>query len=239
MRHYFRICPFTKPVRGWIVQQIVKLSVWKVIDARFDVFLNVDSECVFMKPFNPEMLFNDEGALGIYRKKMNEEFGGNLMKAHRQFCSSAKRLLGLNEAIDEIEKYYYIASVVAFKRTTLMEICNEIGRNHWSHNYQIALMNTYRFSEYFLYSNYVYHKLKLKGHFELKNDCFSMLRYSSFSQREKLTGEIKRNLSKEHVKGIWFQKNGTRHRHEQGMIAFSELEQMIHEIWGETNISKT
>ena len=238
MKHHFRINPFTIPVRGWIVQQIVKLSVWKAIDTRFDVFLNVDSECVFMKPFNPDVLLNKDGELGIYRKKMNWESGKSLLQAHRQFCSSAKRLLGLKNTVEEIEKYYYIAPVVAFRRDTLMEVCNEIGRNHWSRNYQIALMNTYRFSEYFLYSNYVYHKLGLKAHFELRDNFFSMLKYSSFTQIEKLKDEIKRILSEEYVQGIWFQKKGTRHRHEQGVTAFPELKQIVSEVWNEVDTVK-
>lgn len=238
MRHYFRISPFTMPVRGWIVQQIVKLSVWKVIDARFDVFLNVDSECVFMKPFNPNVLLNGKGELGIYREEMNRKSGKSLLQAHKQFCVSAKKLLGLDEIVEEIEKYFCIASVVAFRRDTLMEVCDEIGKNHWSRNYQMALMNTYRFSEYFLYANYVYHKSKLKGHFELKDDYFSMLKYSSFVQTERLKDEIERILSKEHVQGIWFQKKGTRHRHERGVIAFPELKQIISEVWNEVDTVK-
>lgn len=237
-RHHFRISPFTIPARGWIVQQIVKLSVWKVIDARFDVFLNVDSECIFLKPFNPNVLLNGKGELGIYREEMNRESGKSLLQAHKQFCVSAKRLLGLNETIEELEMYFYIASVVAFRRDTLMEVCHEIGWHHWSRNYQMALMNTYRFSEYFLYANYVYHKSKMKGHFELKDDHFSMLKYSSFVQTERLKDEIERILSKEYVIGIWFQKKGTRHRHEQGIITFPQLKHVIHEMWDEANNTK-
>lgn len=232
MGHYFRISPFTMPVRGWIVQQIVKLSVWKVIDARFDVFLNMDSECVFMKPFNPDIMLNEKGELGIYREKMNR--GGrqeSLLQAHRQFCAAAKRLLGLDEMVEEIEKYYYIASIVAFRRDTLIDVCNEIGRHHWSRNYRIALMNTYRFSEYFLYANYVYHKSELKGHFELPEDYFSMLKYSDFVSTERLKDEIGVIMSEAYTYGIWFQKKGTRHRHEQGAITFPELKQIIYELW--------
>lgn len=231
MRHYFRIGLFTMPVRGWIVQQIVKLSVWKAIDARFDIFLNVDSECVFMKPFNPNVLLNEKGKLGIYREKMNRKGGRqeSLLQAHKQFCGAAKRLLGLNETVEEIGKYYYIASVVAFRRDTLMDVCSEIGKHHWSRNYQIALMNTYRFSEYFLYANYVYHKSELKGHFELKKDYFLMLKYPNFVSKEKLKEEIDHVRSMHY--GIWFQKKGTRHRHEQSAITFPDLKQIIYELW--------
>lgn len=230
MKHYFRISPFTMPVRGWIIQQIVKLSVWSVIDARVDVYLNVDSECVFMKPFDPSVVLNG-GELGIYREKMNWESNEDIIRAHEQFCSSAKRLLGLEKPVKEIGEYYYIAPVVAFRRDTLMDLCNEIGKRHWSRNYKIALMNTYRFSEYFLYSNYVYHKLGLKGHFELKDNYFSMLKYSFFDRTEELKEKIGQTVAKSGVQGIWFQKNGTRHRHEKGAIAFSQLREIIYEMW--------
>jgi len=64
--HHFRISPFTIPVREWIIQQIVKLSVWEVIDSSYEIFFNVDSETVFMKPFSLDS-FLKEGRLGIFR----------------------------------------------------------------------------------------------------------------------------------------------------------------------------
>lgn len=238
MRHYFRISPFTIPVRGWIIQQIVKLSVWEVIDTQFDVYLNVDSECVFMRSFDSNVLLNEKGELGIYREKMHWEGNEDTLQAHRQFCSSAKRLLGLEEPLEKIEEYYYFAPVVAFRRNTLIDLCREISKRHWSHNYKVALMNTYRFSEYFLYTIYVLYKLEQNAHFELQGKYFQYLKHPYFIQAEKLKEKIIQILSKDGTLGIWFQKKGTRHRHEQGVIAFPELKQIVSEVWDEVNAVK-
>lgn len=48
--HRFKISPLSLPVRGWIEQQICKLGIFDIIGKEYDAVLNIDSECVLMKP---------------------------------------------------------------------------------------------------------------------------------------------------------------------------------------------
>lgn len=225
--HHFHVSPVSIPVREWIIQQIVKLSVWEVIDPQYDIFLNIDSENVFMKPFDiGTILKNDR--LGVFRKA----YDGRFVKAQSQFCSSAKKLLGLAESIEELLTNDYMASLVGFERNTLMGMCREIGQRHWSRNYKIALMNTYRFSEYFLYAIYVHFKnaTMLNKHFDLQDSLFPIQKFADFRSKEEVNERMKQLLSKDSVYGIFFQKDGVRFRKENS-VGFSELKEIVHSYW--------
>lgn len=226
--HHFHVSPFSIPVREWIIQQIVKLSVWEVIDPRYEIFLNVDSENVFMKSFSLDSVLKG-GRLGIFRKK----FDGRFLEAYTQFFSSAKRLLGLNESIEALLTYDYMGSVVGFNRDTLIALCHEISHRHWSHNHKIALMNTYRFSEYFLYALFVHFKddSMLQQHFELQNNIFPMCKYSDFQSKEEISERVSDLLANDYAIGVFFQKNGTKSRNKKTPVTFSELKQIIYSFW--------
>jgi hypothetical protein len=53
------------PVRGWVMQQVVKLQVAAQIEA--DVLLSVDSDVVFVRPATAET-FQQDGRICLYRK---------------------------------------------------------------------------------------------------------------------------------------------------------------------------
>lgn len=226
--HHFHVSPVSIPVREWIIQQIVKLSVWEVIDPQFNIYLNIDSENVFMKPFDMESILSNQ-RLGVFREEYKEECTGPQL----QFCASAKKLLGLQEPIEKLIVNNYMASLVGFERNTLIDMCEEIGKRHWSHNYKIALMNTYRFSEYFLYAIYVHFKKDpmLKTHFVLRNALFPMLKYNSLSSKEDINEKTKELLSKDCTYGIFYQKAGIRFRKGQRVIPFSELKGIVYSYW--------
>lgn len=101
--HHFHVSPFTIPVREWIIQQIVKLAVWEVTNPNIDLFINIDSEFVFMKPFSMEAFIDANGRIGVYCKEI--QIKKHLTSMHLQFCKAAKRLLGLKETIDKIAYY--------------------------------------------------------------------------------------------------------------------------------------
>lgn len=225
--HHFHVSPVSIPVREWIIQQIVKLSVWEVIDSQYNIFLNIDSENVFMKPFDIDAILK-EGKLGVFRKT----YDGRFIEAQMQFCSSAKRLLGLKESVEELSANDYMASLVGFERETLTAMCREIGQRHWSRNYKIALMNTYRFSEYFLYAMYVYFKKDpmLTKHFDLRDSLFPMLKFADFSSKEEVNNRMKQFLSKESTYGIFFQKDGIRFR-KKCPVDFTTLKEIVHAHW--------
>ena len=54
------------PVRGWIRQQVLKLSAVKATKA--DILIFMDSDCFFTRPFDPSQLLNDQGKAPLFRE---------------------------------------------------------------------------------------------------------------------------------------------------------------------------
>jgi hypothetical protein len=77
------------PVRGWIAQQIIKLSA--VATSATNVVLLVDSDVVFVRPFDASTFWRN-GAARFYRA---ENAVDTRLPRHMQWHSVARRLLGL------------------------------------------------------------------------------------------------------------------------------------------------
>jgi len=234
--HHFHLSPFSIPVREWIIQQIVKLAVWEVTNPDIDLFINIDSEFVFMKPFSIDAFMDADGRIGVYRKEITDE-KAPYIPMHLQFCKAAKRLLGLKETIDKIAHYDLMGGGVSFRRDTLISLCERIGRRHWSRNWKLALMNTWRFSEYYLYGLYaglVYDTVQ-KKHFPADERVFPYLKYQYFGCKDDVTDRMKRILESRSSQGIFFQKKGIRKRNRSGgIISFEDIKTMVYSYWEQT-----
>ncbi|KQO01824.1 hypothetical protein ASF21_09635 [Arthrobacter sp. Leaf234] len=77
------------PVRGWIAQQIIKLSLASSL--RADVVLLVDSDIVLIRPFSGST-FTPSGSASLFR--VDAGIDGSLPR-HRLWHQTARRLLGL------------------------------------------------------------------------------------------------------------------------------------------------
>jgi len=231
--HHFHVSPFTIPVREWIIQQIVKLAVWEVAAPDIDLFINIDSEFVFMKPFSLKAFTDIDGRISFYRKEIEDE-KAPYVRSHLQFCKAAKRLLGLSDSVDKIALYDLMGGGVSFRRDTLMDLCERIGREHWIHNYKIALMNTWRFSEYYLYVLYtsLLSDTEQEKHFPVDERIFPYLKYQYFDSKDDVAEQMTRILSSPNTQGIFFQKKGTRFRNQLGgIISFDDIKMMVYLNW--------
>lgn len=91
--------PFTKytlnlrrpfpPVRGWILQQVIKLAA--VAECTDDVALLVDSDVEFIRPFEPET-FSRDGTVRFYREEGGVD---ERLPRHMIWHTVARSLLGL------------------------------------------------------------------------------------------------------------------------------------------------
>ncbi len=129
------------PVRNWILQQIVKLSVPSVISE--DILLCTDSDVFFIAPYDPldferdgkVPLFVETGQRGLIR--MNDEW-------HRV----AAGLLGV-----PAENSYdtnYIGNVIPWRRETVLALqdrIEQVAGKPW----QLVLASQRVFAEYILY----------------------------------------------------------------------------------------
>ncbi len=97
----------TRPIRNWILQQIVKLSVGKVIDS--DAYVFIDSDVALVSPLVPESFVRD-GRLSLFRVPAGMT-SRNAGTARRHGCSGCPRrdFFGSN----------YVGNLITWRRDNL------------------------------------------------------------------------------------------------------------------------
>lgn len=122
----YRQLPFTDrwwldprgfPVRGWVLQQLLKLSADRACDA--DVFLIVDSDIQFFRPFDATFLFNGD------KTRLFAMDGLPPDRAHRHWQHRAERLLGLQSGAYSRN---YNGPLVSWRRDALIRMRRRIER---------------------------------------------------------------------------------------------------------------
>jgi len=135
------------PVRGWITQQLIKLSVAATLDV--EAVLLVDSDMVFVSPIDLKS-FQQEGSLALYRQPGAVHSG---LPRHRQWLESAHALLGLDRPGPE-DLTDYICWPCAWKPETvraMLRRVEDVTGTPW----QSAIASQLQFSEMMLYGAYV------------------------------------------------------------------------------------
>jgi hypothetical protein len=131
----------TLPVRNWILQQIVKLSIPSAVEK--DVLLCTDSDTFFVAPYDPRTLERD-GKVPLFVETGQR----GLIKSNDEWHRVAASLLGM-----EPEPSYdtnYIGNVIPWRRDTglaLQRRIAEVAGKPW----QLALSQQMVFAEYILY----------------------------------------------------------------------------------------
>lgn len=134
------------PVRGWIIQQIVKLGAAAAAEA--DVVVLVDSDIVFCRPFDASTFVRD-GAVRLYRKPA--EIDARLPR-HMIWHQTARELVGL--PAQQPPYHDYVSSLLAWDPALvrgLLERVEKVTRRPW----QTAVGGQLHFSEWTLYGVYV------------------------------------------------------------------------------------
>lgn len=132
------------PIRGWILQQLVKLSAAACLD--YDVFVFVDSDVVIIRPVTNEIFVRD-GNVRLYKSP-----GAARTERHMRWHRVAAQKLGL-----ETRDYFgadYIGNLISWYKPNVKEMLHRIetvSRKNWF----FVLANTLYFAEYILYGIYV------------------------------------------------------------------------------------
>lgn len=127
------------PIRNWLLQQYVKLSL--PVQAAEDVFLFVDTDVAFIRPFDPRSFIRD-GKVRLFRVP-----GANPV-LHAQWHRTAGKLLGLPP-----QDYYgasYIGNIVSWRKDCVRALHDRIERvsgRPWLE----AVARHWHLSEYILY----------------------------------------------------------------------------------------
>jgi hypothetical protein len=154
----------TLPLRGWHVQQIIKIAVAQHINK--DVLVFVDSDVAFIRPFNL-LSFTRGDKVQFFRIPSvgfpTVEGEQGYLKWHR----TASRLLGL-PAMD-YPLPGYIGNVVTWRRDNVLKMYQKIEEAS-GQQWIKALCNSFHISEYVLYGVFIDHFLQENsGHYFVSN----------------------------------------------------------------------
>jgi hypothetical protein len=134
------------PVRGWILQQVVKLAA--VAASEDDVVLVVDSDIEFIRPFGVET-FVRNGAVRFYRKP--EEIDQSRPR-HVIWHQVARELLGLTPTAPPYPDY--ISSLLAWDPAILRQMLAKVT-DTTCRPWTTAIAGQLHFSEWTLYGVFV------------------------------------------------------------------------------------
>ena len=116
------------PVRGWVMQQVVKLQVAAQIEA--DVLLSVDSDVVFVRPVTAET-FQQDGRICLYRRDAGVD---ESLPRHLIWHDVARTLLGVPRAQPPLPDY--IQSPNVWDRRTVLAMqarIEQVTGRPWLH----------------------------------------------------------------------------------------------------------
>lgn len=134
------------PLRGWILQQIIKLAAAARADA--DVALLVDSDIEFIRPFTAET-FRRDGVVRFYRKP--DEIDGRLPR-HVIWHRRSRTLLGLPPMPPPYPDY--VSSLMAWDPVIVRELLDAV-ESATGRPWADAIGRQLHFSEWTLYGVFV------------------------------------------------------------------------------------
>ena len=155
----------TMPIRNWLIQQIVKLEISNWI--REDVLIFVDSDVVFVRPFEHNQFVKD-GRVRLFRETVPMAQWKTETATQSKWFNTAHRLLDLPPFIEFSERGFvtnYVGNFIIWKRDNVLQLqkyIEESTQKSWIE----SVPSLWHFSEYTVYGVYVEQVLKeLSGHY--------------------------------------------------------------------------
>ena len=135
-----------RPIRGWLLQQLVKLAAAECLSA--DVLVHADSDVVLLRPFSVPSIIDASGRVRLYARP---GYIGESLQSHVGWHRSAETLLGIEPAAFPMPDY--ISSLVPWKRQNALALLEHIEQTTGSH-WLRALAAAWDVSEYTLYGRF-------------------------------------------------------------------------------------
>lgn len=197
------------PIRNWILQQVVKLSIAQIVDE--DILGFVDSDAAFIRAFDPQD-FVREGKVRLYREPASiPDYWQNFQRWYQ----AGSFLLKAPQVTYPAPNY--IGDLITWKRTNVFKLYRYLEETH-SRPWIETIIRTPHFSEYILYGMFV--EYILKGASEHYYDqTYPGLHY--FSEEPLSVDGARSFLSKaepHHVTAMISAKSGTPIEHYQDLI---------------------
>ena len=137
------------PVRGWIMQQLMKLALSTRLDA--DVAVIIDSDVVILRPMTAD-LFTRDGSVRFYAKPKAVT---PAMERHMQWTRAAHRLLGLPAPEGQVHPDH-VAGITTWD-PALVAACLSRVENVAGAPWFATISSELHFSECILYGTFVRH----------------------------------------------------------------------------------
>ena len=135
-----------RPIRGWLLQQLIKLAVAEELTA--DELVHADSDVVLVRPFSISSVVDEDGQVRLYELP---DAIDETLPDHVLWHRSAEKLLGIDTA--ELPIPNHISSLVPWKRANAVALLEHIQRNTGRH-WLAALAAAWDVSEYTLYGRF-------------------------------------------------------------------------------------
>lgn len=145
----------TLPIRNWVLQQLVKLSVVEVL--KEDILIFCDSDVTFVRPFDLSSIFLLNEKVPLLRVDFQSQ---DVIS----WTDTAKQLLGIKK--DSLPVFNYVGNLIAWRRENVLKLHHHleyVNETSWIQ----AICKYWKVSEYMLYGIMVDHVLGVEnsGHF--------------------------------------------------------------------------
>jgi Family of unknown function (DUF6492) len=165
-------------LRGWLIQQIIKLAAAQYVAEEVIVF--VDSDVAFIDNFDVHTLVQGD-QVRLFRVDHSTDQDTPLWK---QWKNTAKRLLNL--PLENNYYDYYVSQIVTWRRDTLIQMYCFIEQN-FQQNWLEVIATVKDLSEYVLYGLFANYVLGEKaGHYDnhLQKICWCYWEDEPMSQQQ-------------------------------------------------------
>jgi hypothetical protein len=135
-----------RPIRGWLLQQLVKLAVAPHLTA--DVIVHADSDVVLLRPFSTSSVVDEHGRTRLYS---DPDHIDERLPNHILWHRSAEKLLGI--APRAVPLPNFISSLVPWSRANAIALLEHIERNTGS-TWLRAVSGAWHVSEHTLYGRF-------------------------------------------------------------------------------------
>ncbi|WP_226574809.1 DUF6492 family protein [Acuticoccus sediminis] len=152
------LTPKLRVTRGWLIQQVVKMSAHRVSDAEGFVF--VDSDIAFVRPFGTDTFVRDGKLRFLYEPDCIYQWVDQYTRWQDVACD----LLGIDRF--PFANDNYIGAGICWRRDRLAEVRDRIEATAGRPYHEVLLGQT-SFAEYVIYGTYCRHVIKGDtGHYE-------------------------------------------------------------------------
>ncbi len=150
----------TLPIRNWILQQLIKMSICDVIAE--DVLVFCDSDNTFIRPFDMKSCLMKDNKLALLRV-------GFQNKDIQHWINSSKRILAIENK--SIQPVTYVSNMIAWHKINVLKMRNHIEKVHGKHWIRVACKPS-SISEYMIYGIFVDYVLGLEAanHFHFNTE---------------------------------------------------------------------